>query len=241
MNQLSRVKFNTLPARWEHTEHEGIVTDKIGRGDISSWSRATTKARRPEVALKRDQFKPIRSLNACSNLALAKRANEIADAAKPKQEIVAPLADDFSETAFWTKQLVRKLAIVKQIDAHYKKCRKRLKKQPKHVPEPAKPGLLDDCPPSDLSTIEHKDVERENVVRDKQDHHSIHEHHQVVRATSMAVDWRDKDSVIRYAKRIATSDTPMVVHKEAHRPNFNICHKSRTDLYSAETLVFATH
>lgn len=62
-----------LSARWTHPERDGILTDRIIKGDISSWSRATSKPFgsqfkpvRPEVGRVRAAFTPVTSLKECA-------------------------------------------------------------------------------------------------------------------------------------------------------------------------------
>jgi hypothetical protein len=53
-----------LSARWTHAEKEGILTDRLGHGDISHWARGTSAARRPEVGQVERVKRPIRKLSA---------------------------------------------------------------------------------------------------------------------------------------------------------------------------------
>ncbi len=49
--------------RWQHEEKEGILTGRMGHGDISSWSRGTTKAQRPIVnGSVKHESNPVQSL-----------------------------------------------------------------------------------------------------------------------------------------------------------------------------------
>lgn len=52
----------SLSARWTHPEREGILTDRLGHGDISSWSSGTTSAKRPEVGRVERVACPVRRL-----------------------------------------------------------------------------------------------------------------------------------------------------------------------------------
>ncbi len=76
-----------LSARWTHPEREGVALDKLGHGDISSWSHGTTKAVRPEVGRTRATFSPIGSIKAVAGFYQARdRLVAIHDA----KSIVAP-------------------------------------------------------------------------------------------------------------------------------------------------------
>lgn len=48
------------------------------------------------------------------------------------------------------------------------------------------------------------------------------------------IDWCNKDSVIAYAKSLGAG---MTVYKHPDRPNYNITHTVRTDLYRPEWVV----
>ncbi len=56
--------MSNLSARWTHPEREGIVVDRMGYADISSWSTGTTKAMRPEVGRLQHVSCPITSIRA---------------------------------------------------------------------------------------------------------------------------------------------------------------------------------
>jgi len=50
-----------------------------------------------------------------------------------------------------------------------------------------------------------------------------------------AVNWRNLDDVIEYAKQLGPDQ---IVIKHPNRPNYNITFKSRTDLYKPEWVMW---
>lgn len=56
---------NGLSARWTYSEKEGISTDKLGRGDITSWAKPITGFKRPEVGQVPHKSQKITNLAHC--------------------------------------------------------------------------------------------------------------------------------------------------------------------------------
>ena len=53
------------------------------------------------------------------------------------------------------------------------------------------------------------------------------------------IDYKDLDSVIALAKKLNSPTYPQVAYKNPMRPNYNITHASRTDLYKPEWVVWS--
>jgi hypothetical protein len=58
-----------------------------------------------------------------------------------------------------------------------------------------------------------------------------------MKTNPFAVNYFSKESVIAYAKELGSGQ---VVYKNPERPNYNITHRSRKDLYEPEWVVYET-
>lgn len=138
--------YNSLPARWEHPEREGIPTDRLGHGDIASWAAGTSKPvgigkksigpdgrkdLRPEVGQVQRVSQPIRIL-----------ANLVPMTAEPTgdkpQPIVVAVSNGFSDEEHRTSVAVKSLANALTAGEHFKKCRTKVEK-PEPLPVPVSP------------------------------------------------------------------------------------------------------
>jgi hypothetical protein len=140
------------PPLVHHPEHEGILVDRIKKGDISSWSHATSKPFgsqfkpiRPEVGRVRAAFTPIKSLKALGVLDSIKE--ELARRRKHNPEgIILPVRGKFDYEERAEKVNRRTLAIANRFEELYRQSAKQTKKAKVIAVPAALPDPLADCP-----------------------------------------------------------------------------------------------
>jgi len=131
-----------LSSRWTHPCQDGDTPrDRVGYGDISSWSRGTVKAVRPEVG--HVAREPARAVNLAKAGAFYVAKANLASKPHNPEDVIKPGKDNYDPH----EAMVRKhTAIIKASSLFADLYKKGFVKKAKAKKEKPQPGLLDDCP-----------------------------------------------------------------------------------------------
>lgn len=151
-----------LSSRWTHPCIDGDTPrDRVGYGDISGWSRGTTKAVRPEVGpLSRSHAKPV---NLAKVASFYRVRDEMAEKAHNPASVIKPGKDGYDPQ----EAMVRKhTAIIKASSLFADLYKKGVVKKARVPKEKPKPGILDDVPATDPAYIAHLKASNYQIPRE---------------------------------------------------------------------------